>query len=183
MICILTEQMFTVPSFIASQCIKLCHEDSEMQQLFKRIATQRVAESDRDCILSYAWKETHKGLRVVGWVSLTYWEVGNERRPQVQMYVAMQYRSRSLAHAMCACMHEEVTKHSLVCVFSDYALNIARRLGWRANQYKAVDDGWIGVGSTDGEFIGTGADSAGLHATAPEVCNLPLACREERSHS
>ena len=179
MISIHSQRLADIPPAVAEECAELCHEGSEMEGVFLRLARGQIVPSDEEGFVAYAWAGYAKHGQTVGWVSLTFWIVGNDKRPQVQVYVAVPYRSRSLATALCACLHDEATRHSLVCVFSDEALSIARRLGWRANQYRSVDDGWIGVGSTHGAFIGAGDDAAGLHAAASEVCDLPLAGGEE----
>lgn len=183
MIAIHTCKLSELPSFLAIQCVSLCHEESEMQSVFRRIASQSMTAGDSECFLAYAWVDRATGVRVVGWVCVSYWLVGAERRAQVQMFVAEEFRQRRLATAMCACLHDEVTTHEVVAVFSPEALTIARRLGWRANQYRSVDDGWIGVGSTDGEFSTGGHDAAGVHAAPSAMCDLPLACGEEGQDS
>jgi len=168
------------PDSIAEQCRKLCHDDSEMQQLFGRIASGSVHEHERRWVIAYAWIGGNRSVvTVVGWASATDWFVANDTRRQVQVFVAKEHRGSGIGTALCACLGDLVTKYSgPVCVFSPRAMAIAKRLGWKADQYKSTDDGWIGVGSTDGRRIGTGHDDAGLHAPAPEVRSVPLASDE-----
>ena len=119
------------------------------------------------------------GVGVVGWASATDWQVGDETRRQIQVFVAQHYRSQGIGFALCACLGKEATRDKgNLCVFSPEALRIAARLGWKATQYTHVDDGWIGVATTDGRVIGE-PNAAGLHAPASEVRDLPLAREQD----
>lgn len=149
-----------LPEFVAEQCRRLCHDDSEMQCLFGRIASSSVHSHEENWIIAYAWTGGWHGVSVIGWASATDWYVGKETRRQVQMFVADDHRGRGLGTALCVCLGDFATNSTgPVCVFSDEALSIAKRLGWKANQYTSTDDGWIGVSTTDGRNIGTGTDA------------------------
>lgn len=176
MIDIHTDRAMQVPPFIAQQCIPLCHDDSESQSLFRRIAARELAPHERDFTVAYAWNHDHGAVTVIGWATLTTWLVGTELRPQVQCYVALAHRSRRIATALCVCLSDEVSKNtSPVCVFNGFVMSIAKLLGWNAAEYRAIEDGWIRVGDTGGQ---QDQSDAGVHAAAHTVCGLPLACGE-----
>jgi len=180
MYCITTTYLLEMSEHAAEQCRSLCHEDSEMQQLFGRVADGTVHPHEERWIISTAFSCGGRSMGIIGWASATDWFVANGKRLQVQMFVAAPHRGNGIGTALGACLGEFVTKHTEpVCVFSDHAMAIARRLGWRADQFKSTDDGWIGVGTTDGRSVGTGPDDAGLHDAAPQVCGVPLACGED----
>jgi GNAT superfamily N-acetyltransferase len=163
---------------VAEQCAaRLCHDESEMQGVFNRIALLSLSERERSWMIAYAWQPHEDEVQhVVGWVSVTEWDVGDETRIQVQGYVDPAFRERGLASAMVACLCHDMPKTQLpVAVFSREFFAIAHRFGWNATRYKHVTDGWLGVATTDGRGIAGRADEAGLHAHAPEVRSLPLA--------
>lgn len=173
-----------VPSVVASQCAEqLCWEDSEMQRFFRRIISHSLTVAERNWMMAFA-TETQLDLlddelSVIGWVSVTEWLVGDEVRIQVQGFVHPEFRGKGLATAMVVCLcHDMPKSEKPVAVFSDEFFRIASRMKWNAIHYRSTDDGWLGVRSTDGREIGTGSDAAGLHADAPEVRDLPLACDE-----
>jgi GNAT superfamily N-acetyltransferase len=169
-----------IPEFIAQQCRRLCHDDSEMQQLFGRMIDGALADHERLWPVAYCWVRTRHSIGVIGWASATDWHVGNEVRRQVQLFVATTARRRGVGTALCVCLGSSVSKdNEPVAVFSREAMSIAKRLGWKANQYKSTDDGWIGVASFDGRRGREGSDSAGVHDAAPTVRSVPLARREK----
>lgn len=169
-----------IPEFIAQQCRRLCHDDSEMQQLFGRMIDGALADHERVWPVAYCWAGNHHAISVIGWASSTDWYVGNEVRRQVQLFVATAARRRGIGTALCVCLGSSVSKdNEPVAVFSKEAMSIAKRLGWKADQYKSTDDGWIGVASSDGRRGRGGADSTGVHAASSKVCDLPLARREK----
>lgn len=142
--------------------------------------------STRMGLVAYAWLDAEDEIEVVGWATITLWQVGDEERVQLQVYVAPAYRRKWLATALCACLTHDMphsTTSARLCVFSPEVMQIARKLGWHARQYRSVDDGWIGVAETDGRDIGAGADEAGLHADAPEVRSVPLASEQAGEES
>lgn len=178
MINIHTQPLDTVPAFIADSCAELCHADSEMQAMFRDIAE---GTSHRMGIVAYAWLDADEEIDVIGWATVTLWQVGDEERVQLQVFVAPAYRRKGLAFSLCVCLTHDMphsTSSARLCVFSDEVFRIAKRLGWHARQYRSVDDGWIGVAETDGRDIGAGADEAGLHVAAPEVRSVPLASEQ-----
>jgi GNAT superfamily N-acetyltransferase len=155
---ITAEQM---PAHIAEVCTGLCWPDSEMQRLFNRIAEGELSDSERHWMIAYAWLAPGDDDQIVvaGWASVTEWRVGDTVRMQVQTFVAGPYRRKGIATAMLVCLtHDMPTDTSPVAVFSDEVMRIARRLGWKAEQYKSVDDGWIGVATTEGRCCGRGSD-------------------------
>jgi GNAT superfamily N-acetyltransferase len=157
-----------------------------MQRLFDHLANDMPAGVWTPGTIAYAWLAATRdrpAIRVIGWASLTEWRVGNEVRPQVQMYVAPDHRQRGIATALCICLSAESSQDKPLCVFSDEAVAIARRLGWWAAQYKKVEDGWIGVGVVEGRVIGSGDHAGRVHDAAPEVRDLPLASAAEGAAS
>lgn len=173
-----------VPVYVADQCAStLCWEDSESQSLFQRIALLELTERERVWMVAYAliespdWEDEDE---VVGWVTVTEWVVGEETRIQVQGYVRRDMRKQGIASALVACLCHDMPKSELpVAVFSKEFFRIAQRRGWRATQYKSVDDGWVAVATTEGRDSGRGSDAGGVHDAPPEVRDLPLACDEE----
>lgn len=174
-----------VPIWVAQQCAEsLCWDESESQALFQRIARMELPERERGWMIGYAviegrdWYDDED--EVVGWVTVTEWVVGQETRIQVQGYVRRDMRQQGIASALVACLCHDMPKSSLpVAVFSKEFFRIAQRRGWRATQYKSVDDGWIAVATTEGRDCGGGSDTGGVHAAPSEVRDLPLACDEK----
>jgi hypothetical protein len=167
-----------MPAYIASACADLCHSDSEMQSMFNDISED---SSTRMGLVAYAWLDDEDEVEVVGWATITLWQVADEERVQLQVSVAPAYRRKGVATALCACLTHDMphaTTSARLCVYSDEVMRIARKFGWHARQYRSVDDGWIGVADTDGRDIGTGADEERLHADAPEVRSVPLASEQ-----
>lgn len=149
-----------IPPLVAHQCELLCHEGSEMQQLFRRARTMTLGNDEKGWRLSYATYWTRDDtLIVAGWASLTDWHVEGGRRPQAQGFVAPTHRKSGIATALCVCLTHGLTKDELpVAVFSEEFGAIARRLHWPCTQYKSVDDGWIAVASFG---IPQGGDGSG----------------------
>lgn len=171
-----------MPVYMAEQCAdRLCWKDSEMQGVFRRIAARALQPSEHGWQIGCAWKwDEVDEIVVVAWVSVTDWRVANENRVQVQGFVAKDMRRRGLASAIVACLAHDMPKTELpIAVFSDRFFAIARRAGWKATQYKSLDDGWIAVAHAGGGSSGRGSDPAGVHAAAPEVRGVPLARDEE----
>lgn len=170
-----------MPGFAAEQCAdELCWDNSESQALFRKISAGQVTDRERGWMVGYAVIEPERWdddeYRVIGWVSVTEWTVGEETRLQVQGYVRREMRNQGIANALVACVCHDMPRTQLpVAVFSTEFLHIAKRRGWNATQYRSVDDGWIAVASTQGGDSGAGPDDAGLHAPASEVRGLPLA--------
>ena len=167
---------------VAEQCAdRLCHDESEMQGVFRRISLLSLSDRERSWMIAYAWQPNEDEVQhVIGWVSVTEWDVGDETRIQVQGYVDRGFRERGLASAMVACVCHDMPKTQLpVAVFSREFFAIAQRFGWNATRYKNVTDGWLGVATTDGRGITGRSDEAGLHADAPEVRGVPLARDED----
>lgn len=178
MINITADIAINIHPHVAEQCAsRLCHAESEMQGVFSRIALLSLSERERSWMIAYAWQPHEDEVQhVIGWVSVTEWDVGDETRIQVQGYVDQDFRERGLANAMVACLcHDMPTTRLPIAVFSKEFFAIALRLGWNATRYRYVTDGWLGVDTTDGRNIGAGADQAGLHVDAPEVRSMPLA--------
>jgi GNAT superfamily N-acetyltransferase len=181
MIQIHTTTAVNLPGYAAEQCAgELCWDNSESQSLFRRICAGELTDRERGWMVGYAVIEPEhwddEDYRVVGWVSVTEWVVGDEERLQVQGYVRHDMRKQGIASALVACVcHRMPTTNLPVAVFSPEFLRIAKRRGWNATQYKSVDDGWIAVASTQTPDTGAGPDSAGVHADAPEVRGVPLA--------
>lgn len=172
---------FNVHPHVAEQCAaRLCHAESEMQGVFSRIALLSLSQRERAWMIAYAWQPHEDDVQyVVGWVSVTEWDVGDETRIQVQGYVSEEFRERGVASALVACLCHDMPAAKLpVAVFSKEFFAIAKRLGWKATRYRHAHDGWIGVETTDGRSIGAGADATGIHADAPEVRSVPLASHE-----
>lgn len=166
---------------VAEQCAtRLCHEDSEMQGVFRRISLLSLSERERSWMIAYAWQSSEDEIQhVIGWVSVTEWDVGDETRIQVQGYVDKDFRECGIASALVSCLCHDMPVSKLpVAVFSQEFFSIARRFGWKATRYRYAHDGWLGVETTDGRRIGAGADEAGLHVDAPKVCGVPLASDE-----
>lgn len=150
-----------VPAFIAERCTLLCKSDSQMQRLFDRIASGDLHENERGWMIAYAWlaPAMEDDVTLVGWCSVTEWQCDGSLRMAVQAFVLPDYRRRGIATAMCVCLaHDMPTHTSPVAVFSDECMRIARHLGWRADQYKQVEDGWIGVATFEGRSGRGGAD-------------------------
>jgi hypothetical protein len=138
-----------ISPFAAHQCELLCHEGSEMQQLFRRARTVALEAHEKCWRIAYAtyWTKDD-ALMVAGWVSLTDWHVGGEKIPQAQGFVAPAHRKSGIATAICVCItHGLTTDEMPAAVFSEEFGAIARRLRWQCTQYKSVDDGWIAVAS------------------------------------
>lgn len=141
-----------LPCFIAEQCRNLCHDGSEMQGLFDRIALLSLHDSDHAARIAYCWVhgDDDDGPTVVAWASVSEWRVGEEVRIQSQGFVAEGYRQRGLATALCICLTHDLPRDALpVAVFSPEFFRIAQRLKWNATEYTLVDDGWIGVGTVE----------------------------------
>jgi hypothetical protein len=148
-----------MPCYIAEQCRGLCNDGSEMQGLFDRVALLSLREQDYAARIAYCWSRDGDDLEVIGWASISEWAVGDEVRIQAQGFVHEDYRQRGIALAMCIALTHDLPRESLpVAVFSPEFFRIAQRLKWNATEYTLVDDGWLGVGSTDGRRIGTGTD-------------------------
>jgi hypothetical protein len=149
MLTITATTLSDISPFAAHQCELLCHEGSEMQQLFRRARTAGLDAQEKCWRVVYATYWTMDDtLMVAGWASLTDWHVEGERRPQAQGFVAPTHRKRGIATALCVCLTHGLTKDELpVAVFSEEFGAIARRLHWESTQYKSVDDGWIAVAS------------------------------------
>ena len=178
MISIHSLRVADLSEYVAEECRFLCHRDSEMQSLFDRVPWD-LEPHEGEWVVSYAYVNGARGATVIGWASATDWFVGRETRRQVQIYVSKHYRRQGIGSALCACLGRVATKDKgHICVFSPEALRIAARLGWQATQYTHVDDGWIGVATTDGRVIGE-SNAAGLHAPASEVRDLPLAREQD----
>jgi hypothetical protein len=178
MIQITAEAAINIHPHVAEQCAeRLCHEESEMQGVFNRISLLSLSPRERSWMIAYAWQPHEDEVQhVIGWVSVTEWDVGDETRIQVQGYVGPAFRERGLASAMVACLCHDMPKTKLpVAVFSAEFFRIAQRLGWDATRYRYAHDGWLGVSTTDGTRITGGSDAAGLHADAPAVRGVPLA--------
>lgn len=170
-----------LPCYLAEQCRNLCHADSEMQGLFDRIALLEMKPRDYTARIAYCWVTggDDEGPVVVGWASVWDWVVGDEVRVQAQGFVSEDYRKQGIATALCVCLTHGMSKDSLpVAVFSPEFRSIAKRLGWRATEYRLVHDGWIGVGSVGRRAGRRGADEGRVHAAAPEVRGVPLARRK-----
>ena len=144
-----TRYLSEISHLVAHQCELLCHEGSEMQQLFRRARTTGLTAQEKRWRIAYAtyWTKDDT-LMVAGWASLTDWHVEGERRPQAQGFVAPTHRKRGIATALCVCLTHGLTKDELpVAVFSEEFGAIARRLHWESTQYKSVDDGWVATAS------------------------------------
>lgn len=149
-----------LPCYIAEQCHALCNPGSEMQGRFQRLSMLSLNESDRAARIAYCWiPGDEDGPEIVAWACISEWVVGDEARVNVQGFVREDYRKRGVSTALCVCLTHDLPRDKLpVAVFSPEFSRIAKRLGWQATEYRLVDDGWIGVGATDGRQIGTGAD-------------------------
>jgi hypothetical protein len=133
---------------VAQQCELLCHEGSEMLDLFRRVRCESLEPQERGWRIAYARTMRDGVLMVIGWASLTDWYVAGERRPQAQGFVAPAHRKRGIATALCVCLTHGLTTDELpVAVFSEEFGAIARRLHWPCTQYKSVTDGWVAVAS------------------------------------
>lgn len=182
MIQITADTAVNIHPHVAEQCAaRLCHDESEMQGLFNRTALLSLSPREGGWMIAYAWQSNEDEVQhVIGWVSVTEWDVGDETRIQVQGYVDREFRESGLASAMVACLCHDMPKTQLpVAVFSREFFAIAQRFGWNATRYKKITDGWLGVDSTDGRNIAGRTDPAGLHAAAPEVRGMPLAREQE----
>lgn len=176
-----TTSVAHLPRLVAAQCVLLCHEGSEMQDLFSRVWLASCEPHERDWLIAYAWyaPEQDQQSRVVGWVSLTQWSTEGRLLWQMQGFVDESHRNRGIATALCVCITHGVPKDQLPqAVFAEEFGAIARRLGWACSQYKHVDDGWIKTASFAVPEGGDGDEgnlSQRVHAIAPTVCDLPLA--------
>lgn len=178
-----------LPRLVAAQCVLLCHEGSEMQDLFSRVWLAACEQHERDWLIAYAWysPEQESASRVVGWVSLTQWSTEGHLLWQLQGFVDEGHRHRGIATALCVCITHGVPKDQLPrAVFAEEFGAIARRCGWTCSQYKHVDDGWIKVASfglPEGRDGGEGTHHERVHDAAPTVRHLPLACDEAREEA
>ena len=150
-----------LPCYIAEQCHALCNPGSEMQGRFQRLSMLSLNESDHSARIAYCWAcGDEDGPEVVAWACISEWPVGDEKRVNVQGFVREDYRRTGVATSLCVCLAHDLPKDRLpVAVFSPEFLKIAKRLGWRATEYRLVNDGWVGVATTDGRDIGTGTDA------------------------
>jgi hypothetical protein len=149
-----------VPCFIADQCRNLCNNGSESQGMFDRISLMSLKPEDHLSSVSYAWVDGgDDGPQVIGWCSVTPWSVGDEEKIAIQGYVDSRYRQRGIATSLAISLTHDMPRDPLpVAVFSPEFFRIAQHLGWNADEYMLVDDGWVGVNATNGRHIGTEAD-------------------------
>lgn len=144
-----TSDSNATPMSLALQAVKLCKQDSEMQDLFTRICSGGLNVEDSDVIVACAYRQKLED-QLIGWASVGPWWVESKMRLQIQSYVHEDFRKCGVATACIAAATLGLPRSTPVAVFSNECERIATRLRLNSELWKRVPDGWIRSSGTEG---------------------------------
>lgn len=144
-----------MPILAASQAVYLCWEDSQMQSVFKRIASSDYDIKDSFITVSYAAIMVDVAVHLIGWASVGSWTHEDIERLEVQSFVHPDYRTRGLGFSLIACVTYGIPNTNIpVAVFSTECYKIGKRLRWNVQQFKSYENNWVSVRHEDFRMAG-----------------------------
>ena len=128
-----------MPILAASQAVYLCWEDSQMQSVFKRIASSDYDIKDSFITVSYAAIMVDVAVHLIGWASVGSWTHEDIERLEVQSFVHPDYRTRGLGFSLIACVTYGIPNTNIpVAVFQPNVIKLVNVCGGMCNNSKAM---------------------------------------------
>lgn len=138
-----------MPVLAAAQAINLCWNDSQMQAVFKRIASMNPNKEDSQINISYAAVIIDVAVHLIGWASVSLWKHEGLIRREVQAFVEPKYRGKGIGYSLVVCVADNLTSEYPIAVFSPECFKIGKRMRWNVERYTSEDGKWISVEKQD----------------------------------